>query len=101
MSQEPLQGNTRTEERTTQEPTAKALFIGDTRHIIQLNERGDSEFGWDPSSDTETAAARQHFASLRGQGMLMYRVDGDSRDELKEFDPTAARIVAVPASQGG
>lgn len=95
MSQETLQGNTSTEEPTTDVRTTEA------RHIIQLNERGDSEFGWNPAVEAEVAAARQHFANLRGQGMMCYRVDGDVREELKEFDPTAARIVAVPASQGG
>lgn len=71
------------------------------RHIISLNERGDSEFSWNPANPDEVSAARKHFAELRGDGMLLYRVDGKERVELKEFDEEAARIIAVPPSGGG
>lgn len=79
--------------------TSPATGATGTFHIT--NEQGDSEFSWNAADDAEIAAAREHFASLRGKGMLLYRVDGEERVQMQEFEPDARRIVAVPPSQGG
>lgn len=68
-----------------------------------LDRSGDSRFGWDPTNEGEVGAAREHFAKLRGQGHLAYRVDasGGRGETIHEFDPMARETIMVPPTQGG
>ncbi len=74
------------------------------RHTIALltARDGDTEFSWDPRRPIEVNAARDHFAKLRAEGYMLYRVEGEERGEhIREFDPHAQRIMAMPQLQGG
>lgn len=73
-----------------------------TRH--ELNSTGDTNITWDPENDTEVGAAREHFARLRGEGYLAYKVgpgNESSAEHIREFDPAAYRIVMTRQLQGG
>jgi hypothetical protein len=70
-----------------------------TMHI--LNGKGDTRITWDPDNGAEVTEARGAFEKLRRDGWLLYRVDGEDREVIREFDPTAARIIAHPQIVGG
>ena len=68
-------------------------------------EDGDVEVHWTPGNTDEIAVARDTFDKLRGKGYLAYRSSGSGsrkqRDQIREFDPAAGRIVMVPPLAGG
>lgn len=68
-------------------------------------EDGDVEVSWAPGNDDEIGAARETFDRLRRRGYLAYKTSGSgsrkSRDQIREFDPAAGRIVMVPPLAGG
>jgi hypothetical protein len=66
-----------------------------------LDHTGDTELTWDHDRDVEVRAAREMFASLKKKGYLAYRVHGDDREVIREFDPAAERIVMSPQLVGG
>ena len=68
-------------------------------------EDGDVEVSWATGNADEIATARETFDKLRGKGYLAYRTTGTGsrkqRDQIREFDPAAGRIVMVPPLAGG
>lgn len=66
-----------------------------------LDGTGDTTLTWDPVQLPEVVAARELFATLKRKGYLAYRVDGEDREVIQEFDHTAPKIVMTPPLVGG
>lgn len=64
---------------------------------------GDIKMEWDRYNETEVAAAREAFDKAKKKGMFFYKLkkDGSTGELLKEFDPSAERIVGMPKVVGG
>jgi len=67
-----------------------------------LDHSGDLEHKWDPGDPDSVSIAREVFAKAQKKKMLIYKVgrQGD-REQIREFDPEAKHIVAIPQLQGG
>jgi hypothetical protein len=72
-----------------------------TMHV--LDREGDTKIIWDSDNSDEVANARRSFDELRGKGFTAYRVDdkGDRSAIIREFDPTAEKLILRPAMAGG
>lgn len=68
-----------------------------------LDHTGDTKIEWNPRRGEETNAAREMFDKLKKRGYLAYKLkrDGTQGEVIREFDPSAERIVMSPAMQGG
>lgn len=68
-----------------------------------LDRTGDTRIEWDPSVAHEVEMAREAFAKAKEKKYLAYRLDrhGNKGEVIREFDPTAARIVMSPQTVGG
>lgn len=71
--------------------------------LATLGRQGDVRQTWNPENEAEVAAARATFDRLRGQGHLAFRVQegGGKGDQIREFDPDAAKIILAPPMRGG
>jgi hypothetical protein len=57
---------------------------------------------WDVKRPETVAGAKAAFAENLTPGRLAFRLDGPGQTRpIREFDPTAAEILLVPAIQGG
>lgn len=71
-----------------------------TLHV--MDRTGDSRIEWNPDVQAEVDMAQAAFKAAKDKKYLTYKINGDGERELiREFDPRAARIVAVPQTQGG
>jgi hypothetical protein len=71
-------------------------------HVLRIpSADGDTPITWTPGVPVETDAARGAFDKMKGAGYAAYRVDGDERTQVREFDETAGKIVMMPPLQGG
>jgi hypothetical protein len=72
-------------------------------NVLNVMDRtGDSRIEWNPGNDAEVEMARAAYTVAKDKKHLIYRVNTDGEKVLiREFDPTAARIVCVPQTQGG
>jgi len=68
-----------------------------------LDRTGDIRTEWDPSKPDEVEMARKAFKAAKDKKMLIYRTraDGSKAEQMREFDPTAERIIATPQTVGG
>jgi len=68
-----------------------------------LGRQGDVRQQWNPENANEVAAARATFDRLVGQGHLAFRVieGGGKGEQIRRFDPDAAKIILAPPMQGG
>lgn len=68
-----------------------------------LDSTGDTRIEWDPTVKVEVDMARKAFNAVKKKQYLIYKLDADgSQGELmREFDPSAERIIAVPQTVGG
>jgi len=68
-----------------------------------LDHTGDKTIEWNPRIPDEVNAARVEFAKRKAKGHLAYRLnsDGNRGEVIREFDPTARRIVMSPQTVGG
>jgi hypothetical protein len=75
----------------------------DVEHVMRTPDgTGDTTIKWGPrSTDEEVDTARKAFKRLRKLGYLAYKVDGEDRSQLHEFDPAAREIVMMTPHQGG
>jgi hypothetical protein len=64
---------------------------------------GDTKTIWDTNNPDEVEAARDTFNRLKKKSYLAYRVaDGGGKGEImREFDPTAGKIIMSPMMAGG
>lgn len=64
-----------------------------------MDETGDSRYPWTPE---DSATAKEMFDSLKKRGYLLYEVQGEGRGTvIREFNPEAKTVVAVPRIVGG
>ena len=81
--------------------------VSSGRNVMAYMTPGDGyvEVSWAAGNAAEIAIAREMFSKLRGKGYLAYRTTGSGsrkqRDQIREFDPAAGRIVMVPPLAGG
>ena len=69
-----------------------------------LNRKGDQALAeWTPGVKKEEKEAETKFDGLAKQGYLMFAVDapGKAKEQVRQFDPSAYEIVAVPQFRGG
>lgn len=68
-------------------------------------EAGDLKTIWDPENEDEVAAARAQFDVLvkkkKYQAFQVGDKKGEKAKEIKEFDPTAGKIILSPPVAGG
>jgi hypothetical protein len=70
--------------------------------LCAMGPEGDTKTFWDPDNRDEVAVARATFDSLKEKGFLIYHATAKGRGELmREFDPHAGKLVAVPRVVGG
>ena len=72
--------------------------------IIPSHDTGHAKYEWDKNDPEDVAEARRIFNEKKKQGYSFYRVDpkgGGKGEVIKEFDPNAGQIIAVPAFTGG
>jgi hypothetical protein len=68
---------------------------------------GDVELNWTAGSTDEIEAARAAFTAMKGKGFMAYKVTPGRRggephrEQIREFDPQAGRIVMTPPLAGG
>lgn len=74
-----------------------------TSTLHALDHTGDTEIKWDPDRRDEVDAARATFDRLvKHSKYLAYEVKpGDKREQIREFNPRARRIVLTPQLVGG
>lgn len=73
-----------------------------TLHVMDTD--GDTKIIWDSNNPDEVANAKRTFEDLvRGKRYTAYRVDevGDTSAVIREFDPTAEKMILRPAMAGG
>jgi hypothetical protein len=66
-----------------------------------LDSTGHTTLTWDVERPEEVAAAQEMFTTLKAKGHLAYRVDGEAREVIRSFDPTAPETVMSPQFVGG
>lgn len=77
----------------------------DGRHAFAtMDGTGDTKTTWDPNNPEEVAIAKRTFDELKAKGYVAYRVDGKNGEKgevMKEFDPSAARMILAKPMRGG
>ena len=64
-----------------------------------MDETGDSRYPWTPE---DSEGARELFNKLKTRGYLLYEVHGEGKATvIRDFDPEATTVVAVPRIVGG
>jgi hypothetical protein len=68
-----------------------------------LDSTGDTRIEWDPSKPDEVEMARKAFQAAKDKKYLIYKTkrNGDKGELMREFDPSAERIVCAPQTVGG
>ncbi len=69
-----------------------------------LDRTGDTKIMWDSDNKDEVDAARKTFDDLvKVKKMMAFKVkkSGKQGEQIKEFDPSAERLIIMPALQGG
>jgi hypothetical protein len=73
--------------------------IPDDRHLefAVMDHTGDTKTVWDTGSDEEIEEARKQFDSFVKRGYTIFYTDkkGEKAEKMKEFKPTAGRMIAV------
>ena len=71
--------------------------------LYVLDGSGDSRFMWSKDNPDEITAAKKQFKSLKDKGYIAYKVNaaGEKGEVLREFDPTAEKIIMAPQLVGG
>lgn len=64
---------------------------------------GDTKVHWTAGNAGEVAAARASYDVLKGKGYVAYKLnsDGTTGELIRDFDPSAERIVMRPQMAGG
>jgi hypothetical protein len=73
-----------------------------------LSSRGDETLTWDPADTVQVETARSKYGELVKQGYTGFQLDkieGKESPErgkpIREFNPSATRIVMIPRTAGG
>lgn len=64
---------------------------------------GDTNLMWDANNPDEVSAMKATFDKLKKKGYLAFsvRAKGEKGEQIKEFDPKAAKLIMAPPMQGG
>lgn len=79
-------------------------IIEKTKHeIAVMGTDGDTKTIWDPDNEDEVEVAKSTFKKFKDKGYLIYKVDkkGEKGEQLRIFDPDAAKMICVPPVVGG
>jgi hypothetical protein len=74
-----------------------------TGEMAVMDRSGDLKVMWDSDKEDEVDAARSQFDALLKKGYAAFKVDkkGGQGEQIKKFDPTAEKLIMVPALAGG
>lgn len=77
--------------------------MGAMHELCELNHSGDTKTLWNPDNATEVSIAENAFNEFKRKGFSIFRVDseGGKGSLMTEFDPDAAKMIAVPRIVGG
>jgi len=81
--------------------TATATERKITGTLSGMDSTGDTKVAWDKDNPDEVAAAKAMFERLKGKGYLAYSKKGDSREQIRAFNPGLEQIVMKPQLVGG
>jgi hypothetical protein len=68
-----------------------------------IDETGDTKLIWDEDNADEVEAAEETFNRLKKKGYQAFKVDkkGEQGKKMEKFDPSAEKLIMVPAMQAG
>lgn len=71
--------------------------------LAVMDRTGDTKTIWDPADEDEVDNARATFDRLKKKGFSIFRVDkdGGKGKRMENFEPDAAKMIAVPVIVGG
>lgn len=71
--------------------------------LAVMDQTGDTKIIWDSENEDEVAVAKATFDSLVKKGYAGYSVkrDGEKNEVIRQFDPTAEKLIMAPAMVGG
>lgn len=72
--------------------------------LAVMGQKGDTKIIWNPRDEDEVENARKTWDRLVGKRRFLgFRVkrDGDKGEQIREFDPEAAKLIIVPPMAGG
>jgi len=71
--------------------------------MIVPDTTGDTKIMWTAGNPDEIATAKRSFDDLRAKGFMIYKVGKDNGpgELMREFDPKAEMLIAVPPIVGG
>ena len=81
-----------------------------TKHTLAcMDKTGDTKVVWDPHDEESVAEARRTFNMLKKKNFAFFRQKGSKGNVgssekgkvIREFDPDAREIIAVPPLAGG
>jgi hypothetical protein len=78
--------------------------VGKTGALIVPDATGHAKYEWDKEDPADVEEMRKIFNQKKALGFSAYRIDpktGDKGSIIKEFDPTAERVILVPPMAGG
>jgi hypothetical protein len=66
-----------------------------------MGQEGDTKYAWNPKNRAEVDAAREHFAKLKSQGFMLFKVKlgGRKGKEAPEFNPKDGKFLATPPKE--
>lgn len=89
----------------TDRPTEPEAAIEAGFCVLQvMDPSGDTRHIWDRTKEAEVSAIKTLWNELKKKGYMFYRVlgrDGDKGEQMRDFDPTAERMIAAPPMVGG
>lgn len=68
-----------------------------------MDRSGDTKHTWNSDDANEVAAAKATFEALEKKGFRIFALGADDARgrRMKEFDPSAERLIAIPQLSGG
>lgn len=68
-----------------------------------LDSTGDTRIMWDPNQKDEVDAAKKQFDDLIGKGYQAFAVKkrGGAGEKVREFDPSAGKLILARPTVGG
>lgn len=75
------------------------------QHLLQvMDSTGDTKHIWDADNPEEVGAIKKLFTELKAKGFSFFHVKregGEKGEAMRDFDPSAERMIAVPRLVGG
>ena len=71
--------------------------------MLILDQTGHTRMTWDSENEDEVEVARKAYEKMTKKGYSAFEVkkDGGEGKRMKEFDPTAEKMILAPNLQGG